>query len=92
MLYFRSRTYNRQRPFVSRFLKRSQQDSDSDENDNSQVNSAAAGENNQLRRRATAAATATASDQTAADNDTGASSAISIDGFPNLFITSQKKG
>jgi len=60
-----SRTYNRQRPFVSRFLKRSQADSDADDDDNnSQVNSAA-GENNQLRRRPP-----TASDQSAADNET----------------------
>jgi len=59
-----SRTYNRQRPFVSRFLKRSQPDSDADDDDdNSQVNSAAGGENNRTQRRA-------ASDQSAADNET----------------------
>ena len=38
MLYLRSRTYNRQRPFISRFLKRSQTDSDGDGGDSSPAN------------------------------------------------------
>ena len=38
MLYLRSRTYNRQRPFISRFLKRSQTDSDGDGDDSSPAN------------------------------------------------------
>ena len=50
MLYLRSRTYNRQRPFISRFLKRSQADSDGDGDDSSQANLS---DNNQVRTEST---------------------------------------